>query len=107
MQRRVHDARGIEADHQERVLWRDAGAARDERGIAVEFESGLLDRELGVRRSDHRRDVALERRIDGRSRRVHRGAAMRRANLADLEALARKMLERNQLYVFARPLDPA
>ena len=105
VQRRVHDARGIETDHEERVLGRDSRAARDERGVAVEFDAGLLDGELGVRRGHHRRDFALERRFHCRACRAHRRAPMRRAHLADLEALVGEMLERDQLDVILRPLE--
>src|SRR5712691_5077715 len=57
VQRRVRDAHfraaRVEADHEERVVRRDAGAARDEGGVAVELDARELDRALGLRGGDH------------------------------------------------------
>ena len=89
VQRRVRDAHfgpaRVEAEHEERVLGRNAGAARDERGIAVEVDSGELDRAFRMRCGDDRVHFAGERRVDRGLRRIERGFAVRRGDCADLQ----------------------
>ena len=75
----------LEAQHQDAVLGRQAGGARDERRIAVELDAGGADRGLGVRCRHDRGELSGERAADRGLRRVERGAAMHRGNLADLQ----------------------
>ena len=103
VQGRVRDPHPVEADHEERIVHRHAGAARDERRIAVELDARCLDREFGLRRSDHRRDIPCHRGLDRRARRLHGGAAVRRANLADRERLVAEVIERDRLDVRRDP----
>ena len=83
MQRRMDDARVVEAQHEEGIVRRHAGAARDERRIAVEGNPGRGDGALGVRRADNRIDMTGARRRDRRARRLDRGATMRGMDLAE------------------------
>src|SRR5439155_13260545 len=75
----------VEAEHEEHVLGRNAGAARDERGIAVEFDSGELDRAFRMRRGDDRVHFAGERRVDRGLRRIERGFAVWRGDCTDVQ----------------------
>ena len=80
MQRDVRDAhlaaRMRKAQHEDRVLRRDARGARDERRIAVELDPGGVDRALAVRRRDHRGVFAGQGALDRGARSIQGGAAM-------------------------------
>ena len=89
VQRRMRNAHfdpaRLEAEHEERVLGRHAGTARDERGIAVELDSGELDRAFRMRRGDYRVHLAGERRVDRGLRGIERGFAVRCCDRADVQ----------------------
>ena len=85
MQRHVHHAVVVEAQHQVDVARVDAGLARHERRVAVERDAGERDRLLGLRRRHHRLDLARQRRLDGAAGGVERGAAIGGIDAAEPE----------------------